>query len=89
MLVQLVALAFDIYGLGLFVYVLCSWVRHPKIRKIENWLKPWYEPLFERVRRVIKPIPVGKTKVDLTPMIILIGIVIVRKVILALLLIPY
>ena len=89
MLAQLVALAFNVYGLGLFVYVLCSWVRHPKIKMIENWLKPWYEPLFERVRRVIKPIPVGKIKVDITPMIILIGIVILRKVSLALLLIPY
>lgn len=89
MLVQLVGLAFNVYGFGLFVYVLCSWVRHPKMRKVENWLKPWYEPLFERVRRVIKPIPVGKIRVDITPMIILIGIVILRKLSLALLLMPY
>lgn len=89
MFVQLVALAFNIYGLGLFIYVLCSWVHHPKVRKVENFLNPWYEPLFARVRKVIKPIPVGTIKLDLTPMIVLIGIVIVRKVSLALLMMPY
>lgn len=89
MLVKLVTLVFNIYGLGLFVYVLCSWVKHPKIKNVENWLKPWYEPIFERVRRVIKPIPAGRVRLDISPMVILIGIVIVRKVILALLLMPY
>jgi len=89
MIAQLVALAFSIYGLGLVGYTLCSWVRHPQIRKVENWLRPWYEPLLQRVRRVIKPVPMGSMNVDLTPVAVLIGIVIVRKVILALLLIPY
>ena len=89
MLVQLVALVFNIYGFALFVYVMCSWVRHPVSRKIQDFLKPWFEPIFQRVRRVVKPIPAGKIKLDLAPMIVLIGIVIVRKMILAILLMPY
>lgn len=89
MLAQLVAFVFNVYLLGLAVFTICSWVNYPQIKKFYNWLRPWYEPLLQRLRRVIKPLRVGTTYFDFTPLVAMIGIVIARKVLMALLLMPY
>jgi uncharacterized protein YggT (Ycf19 family) len=89
MLAQLVAMAFDVYGLGLIAYAVCSWIPYPQAKKLENWLRPWYEPLLRQIRRVIKPLAYHTTRVDLTPLVLFLGLVLARKMILAILLLPY
>ncbi|OHB67576.1 MAG: hypothetical protein A2Y77_09990 [Planctomycetes bacterium RBG_13_62_9] len=89
MLVQLVTFAFNVYAMGLIIYGLCSWLPQPGGKRVRDWLRPWYEPVLERVRRVVKPVRIGSTNVDFSALVVLIGIVIVRKITLALLLMPY
>lgn len=88
-MIQLVYFVFNAYAMGLVVYTLCSWVNHEKVKAVEKWLSPLYAPVLQRIRRVVKPLKFGATHIDITPMILLFGIVVARKVIMLILLTPY
>ena len=87
--VQLVYFIFNAYALGLVVYVVCPWVGHEKTRAVAKRLDPFYAPILERIRHVVKPLKLGTAHIDITPMILLFGIVVARKVIMWILLTPY
>ena len=89
LLAQLVDLASSVYALGLFVYAVCIWIRHAQAQAAAKWLKRWYDPFLLPLRKAIKPVTLGKMAVDFTPMVLLLGIVIARKVLIAILLLPY
>jgi uncharacterized protein YggT (Ycf19 family) len=79
----------DVYTLGLIVYTFCSWVRHTKVKALEKWLSPLYDWALQPIRKVIKPLKLGTTHVDFTPMLLLFGILIIRRLWILLWLTPY
>ena len=79
----------NVYALGLVAYTLCSWVKHEKVKAVEKWLSPLYDWALRPLRRLVKPLKFGATHVDITPMLLLFGIVIVRKLWMLLWLTPY
>ena len=85
MLARLLYLALNVYGLGLIVYGVCSWVQHPSTRELRNWLSKWYEPLLAPIRRRVKPVRMGAAMLDMAPLLLFVAIVVVQRLILALL----
>ena len=89
-MIQLVYFVFNAYALGLVVYTLCSWVNHEKVKAVEKWLSPLYDWALQRIRRVVPPLKFGPTHhIDITPMILLFGVIVARKVVMWILLTPY
>ena len=89
MLVQIVCLAFNIYAMGLVAYVVCSWLKHPKAGAARDWLQQWYVPLLSPIRRAVKPVKLGGTLMDFAPLILLAVIVLTRKLVIGLLVLPF
>lgn len=81
MLALIVYFAFNVYALGLIIYVACTWIQHPTAAKVREWLHRWYEPVLEALRRAIKPVTIGTKRVDFTPLVLLVGIMIARKLV--------
>lgn len=86
---QIVYFVFNIYLLGLFVYVVSTYIQHPKSRKIESYLKPYYVPVLDIFRKWIKPLKISNTNIDFTPMILFFVVVVLRKLIIAILVTPF
>jgi uncharacterized protein YggT (Ycf19 family) len=62
--------AFQLYGIGLFAYVVLSWIDNPTARAWRAWLERFYSPFLTPLRRFIKPLPVGTMLLDVTPLIL-------------------
>ena len=89
MLARFVYMTFNIYALGLIVYTACTWFQHPLAMKTRAWLHKWYSPVLSSLRRVIKPVQMGSKGVDFAPLAFLAGIVIARKLVVFLFMLPY
>ncbi len=85
-MIQLINEIFNVYALGLVVYTVLSWINNPSANKIRAWLEKLYLPLLTFIRTKIKPINTGNKLMDFSPVILLVGIMIVRKIICYLLL---
>ena len=46
-LIRLIYTLFNIYALGLVVYSLLSWFRHPGPERARRWLGPFYLPFLD------------------------------------------
>lgn len=89
LLAALVNLIVTAYLAGLLVYVVSCWIKDPRAQAIREWLKKWYEPLLQPLRRFFKPVRTGSYAVDYTPMVLLFAIVLARKLLIAVLILPY
>jgi len=89
MLARIVYYAFNIYALGLIAYVVCSWISGPRIATFRTWLHRWYIPFLSPIRRLLKPIRLGEVYLDLSSMILLIAIYLLREVVVSLLILPF
>jgi len=78
---QLVDKIFNIYALGLVVYTVLSWINNPNANKARTWLEKFYLPPFTFIQTNIKPINAGGKLIDFSPVILLVGIMIVRKIV--------
>lgn len=58
-------LAFDLYGLALFVRVIFSWIRVPYSSRITRFLWSITEPVLAPIRTALPPLP----GIDLSPLI--------------------
>jgi uncharacterized protein YggT (Ycf19 family) len=77
----LIGLAITIYADGLIIYVILSWIRNPQVDKIRALLGKFYEPLLLPLRAFIKPIGAGGGQLDITPIILLLGLILLRRLI--------
>ncbi len=87
-LARLVHYGFTIYTLGLVLYVICSWLAHPNATSLRLWLARWYEPLLKPIQRVVPPIRLGGSAIDLSPILLLIGLSLLKGLLLSLLMPP-
>jgi uncharacterized protein YggT (Ycf19 family) len=72
----------DLYALGLLVYVILSWVQNPSAAKVSHWLGRLYLPLLNPLRSVFKPVHLGGTALDLSPLVLFLAIAVVRRLLL-------
>jgi len=73
-----------IYFYAIFAWVILSWIRvsstHP-LGKIQMFLDRIIYPVILPIRRVVPPIRIGGGALDLSPIILLIGLQILIRVI--------
>ena len=85
LLARLVYFGIGIYNLGLLAYVLCTWFAHPAAYRLRSWFARWYEPLLVPIRRWI-PVPqFAHVAMDLSPLVLFIGLGLLKSAILSLL----
>ena len=86
---RIIHYAFSFYKLGLLAYVLCSWIAHPSAHVLRLKLARWYEPPLLAIRRHVPALGLGSTAIDLSPIILFIGLSLARGLLLSLLVPPF
>ena len=84
-LARLIDVAIGIYSVGLIVYCILGWLRSPQTDKARLWLGRFYEPVLAKLRAGIKPVRLGSTLLDWTPLVLLGGLVLLKGLVLYLL----
>lgn len=71
----------DLYILAVFAWVILSWVAtssvHP-LGKVQAFLDRIINPVVAPIRRVVPPIRLGAGALDLSPIILIIGLSLIR-----------
>lgn len=78
MIVELIQLLFSIYAIGLLSYVVFSWADHPQATRPRKWLEQFYLPFLLPLRKTFRPVHVGSQQVDLSPLFLFSGILVIR-----------
>ncbi len=85
---EVVLLVFDVYFYAVFIWVILSWIRvsstHP-LGRVQVFLDRIIYPVILPLRRVIPPIRLGAGALDLSPIVLLIGIRLLRGLVAGLL----
>lgn len=85
---EIVLLVFDVYFYAVFAWVILSWIRvsssHP-LGRVQVFLDRIIYPVILPLRRVIPPIRLGAGALDLSPIVLLIGIRLLRGLVAGLL----
>lgn len=73
-----------LYGIAVFAWIIMSWVRisstHP-LARVQVFLDRIIYPVILPLRRVLPPLRVGGAMLDLSPIVLLIGINILQGVV--------
>ena len=84
MIRDLLDTALTLYFYAVFAWVILSWIPmtpgHP-LGRIQNFLDRIIYPLIRPIRKVIPPIRIGGGALDLSPIILLLGVQILRRLI--------
>lgn len=73
-----------LYGWGLLIYVVLSWLEHfnvvnrfhPQVYSLHNWLFKLYEPVMTRIRTRFAPVG----GLDLSPLILWLGLTLLEGI---------
>ncbi|WP_372845639.1 YggT family protein [Pontiella sp.] len=88
MLARLVHNAFAFYELGLFAYVVCGWFLHPVAHRLRNRLARWYEPLLGPIRSHVPELRFGMAVMDPSPVLLFLGLAVLKGLLLSILVPP-
>ena len=76
-MVEVLATLLEIYFYAVFAWVILSWIRvssvHP-LGRVQTFLDRIIYPIILPIRRVLPPIRIGGGALDLSPIVLLIGI---------------
>lgn len=76
-MVEVLVTLLEIYFYAVFAWVILSWIRvssmHP-LGRVQNFLDRIIYPVILPIRRVLPPIRIGGGALDLSPIVLLIGI---------------
>lgn len=79
---QLICLALQIYRLAIFAWVILSWIQvssvHP-LGRVTVFLDRIIYPVILPLRRVIPPLRLGGMMLDLSPIVLLLGVSILMR----------
>ncbi len=89
MLARGVHFLFTVYELGLVVYVVSGWILHPAASRFRQMAGRGYEPLLARIRSFVPGIRVGLSVIDLSPVVLFLGIAVVKGLVVSLLVPPF
>jgi YggT family protein len=82
--VSLICTALNLYSIAVLVWVILSWVRVPSthpLAKITVFLDRIIYPVILPIRRVMPPLRLGGGALDLSPIVLLIGLQIIQSLI--------
>ena len=82
---RLIHFVFNLYALGLLIYVVLGWIQNPSTEGARRWLEKFYLPFLTPLRQTIKPTNLGGNWVDLTPLVLLLLIWVARYILISLL----
>jgi YggT family protein len=72
----------SVYFLAVLAWVVLSWIpissEHP-LGRIQSFLDRIIEPVIRPIRRVVPPLRLGGGALDLSPIILLVGIQLLRR----------
>ncbi len=88
LIANLVSLAFAVYTLGLFVYVIQRWIGIRFGLRVDQMLRNAYEPFLIAIRSKVRPLQLGNARIDVSPMILFLGILIARAILITLIVAP-
>lgn len=78
----LICLLIQLYSLAVLAWVILSWIRvssvHP-LGRVQVFLDRIIYPIILPMRRVIPPLRLGMAAIDLTPLILLLGLGLLRR----------
>ena len=81
LLVQIVCTFLLLYGLAVFAWVVLSWVQvssvHP-VGRIQVFLDRIIYPVVLPLRRVLPPLRIGGMALDLSPLLLLLAVQLIR-----------
>lgn len=81
---ELLDLALTLYFYAVFIWVILSWIRvssvHP-LGRVQVFLDRIIYPVILPIRRVIPPIRLGGGALDLSPIVLLFGIQLLRALV--------
>lgn len=78
-LAQIIHTAIGIYSLGLIIYVVLSWANNPQGNVFRVWLGQFYVPILKLISNKIKPVSFKPgVAIDLSPMILLFALYLLR-----------
>jgi YggT family protein len=75
--VQIVCSLIQLYTLVVFARILLEWVRVPSdhpVGKVRSVLASIVDPVLTPLRRIIPPVRLGGAALDLSPLVLLIGL---------------
>jgi YggT family protein len=80
--VGLICLLIQLFSLAVLAWVILSWVRvsatHP-LGRVQLFLDRIIYPIILPMRRIIPPLRLGMAAIDLTPLILLLGLGLLRR----------
>jgi YggT family protein len=82
--VSLICTALNLYSIAVLVWVILSWVRVPSthpLARVTVFLDRIIYPLILPIRRVMPPLRLGGGALDLSPIVLLIGLQIIENLI--------
>lgn len=80
LLLQVLCIALDLYYLILLVRIILSWVPSlpEPVQPVARGVRAVTDPLLDPLRRLIPPVRIGAGALDLSPLILFFGIIILR-----------
>lgn len=84
-LARIIDTIFVLYAAGLFAYVLLGYINVSWALRIRMGLGKFYIPLLNPIEKIVKPVKIGSSLIDLSPLILLLAIIVVRILVLGLL----
>lgn len=84
-MIGLIDLLVSVYSLGLIVYLILCWMRNTQTQKAREWLAHFYDPILGKIRAIAKPLRVGNHWLDIAPVILLFGLMVLKRLVVYLL----
>jgi len=82
--VGLICTALNLYSLAVLVWVILSWVRVPSthpLGRVTVFLDRIIYPIILPIRRVVPPLRLGGGALDLSPIVLLLGLSVLGRII--------
>lgn len=84
----LVCLILNVFMLAIFAWIVLSWIvafgrlnwGHP-VRKLYDLLARGIDPILRPIRAVVPPVRMGGAALDLSPMILIFGVILISRII--------
>ena len=84
MILRIVCFALQLYVLAVVARIVLSWIRVPSdhaVGRISSLLSVIVDPPLRVIRGVIPDIPIGPARLDLSPMILSLAVILAQRVI--------
>ncbi len=81
---SIVCTLIQLYSAAVFVRILLEWIRVPSdhvVGRIRSVLAGLVDPVLRPLRRIIPPVRMGAVALDMSPLVLLVGLLIISSII--------